>query len=279
MITPGFWLGGRDSGSAVGQNLAVRPRLRLLEPSTHSTIKTVQCLLFYHLVWGLQPQISKIKKEILACMNPTLISPATLLGTHTRCSAGLRFGDCGGHIVTSLTSRTIVRWYELCDMLHYLLEVAIMWSWRDGHGQQQYSGRLQHLKEAQLVLRGPKCAKNWSPIPLHHQLESLFSRINRNRNSLLVSLVKQWLGFELVENLDIEMELELIRVPPSRRLTGIREQQAIIIARDRRLVVWGKSAHYQGSNPETEKEKFHSRLPLHSISVYSWFSSLTMSLK
>lgn len=86
IITPGFWLGGRDSGLAMGQNLAVHAHLRLLEPSTHSPIKTVQCLIFYHLVWGLQPQISKIKKEILACMNPTLISPATLLGTHTQCS-------------------------------------------------------------------------------------------------------------------------------------------------------------------------------------------------
>ncbi len=38
----------------------------------------------------------------------------------------------------------------------------------DGHGQQQYSGRLWRLKDAQLVLRVPKCAKKISPTPLHH---------------------------------------------------------------------------------------------------------------
>ncbi len=37
-----------------------------------------------------------------------------------------------------------------------------------GHGQQQYSGRLWRLNNAQLVLRGPKCAKKISPTPLHH---------------------------------------------------------------------------------------------------------------
>ncbi len=37
-----------------------------------------------------------------------------------------------------------------------------------GHGQQQYSGRLWRLNDAQLVLRGPKCAKKIYPTPLHH---------------------------------------------------------------------------------------------------------------
>ncbi len=53
-----------------------------------------------------------------------------------------------------------------------LLEVAIR---RWGHcshkgmdSQQQYSGRLWCLNDAQLVLRGPKCAKKISPTPLHN---------------------------------------------------------------------------------------------------------------
>ncbi len=38
------------------------------------------------------------------------------------------------------------------------------------HDQQQYAGRLWCLNKAQLVLRGPKCAKKIFPItPLHHQ--------------------------------------------------------------------------------------------------------------
>uniref|UniRef100_A0A6Q2ZNW3 cyclin-dependent kinase n=1 Tax=Esox lucius TaxID=8010 RepID=A0A6Q2ZNW3_ESOLU len=43
------------------------------------------------------------------------------------------------------------------------------WSSRDGHGQKQCSGRLWHLNNAQLALRGLKCAKKTSPTPLHHQ--------------------------------------------------------------------------------------------------------------
>ncbi len=39
---------------------------------------------------------------------------------------------------------------------------------RDGHGQQLYSGRLWCLNDAQLVIRGPKCAKKISHTPLHH---------------------------------------------------------------------------------------------------------------
>jgi len=39
----------------------------------------------------------------------------------------------------------------------------------DGHGQQQYLGRLWCLNDAQLLQKGPKCAKNKHiPTPLHH---------------------------------------------------------------------------------------------------------------
>lgn len=42
-----------------------------------------------------------------------------------------------------------------------------MWSYRDGGGQQQYSGRLQCVNDAQLLLRGPKWAKTM--VPHHYQ--------------------------------------------------------------------------------------------------------------
>ncbi len=66
-----------------------------------------------------------------------------------------------------------LRWFKLCDMVHYPAGSSIR-RWvhcshkRDGHGQQQYSGRPWRLNDAQLVLRGPKCAKKISPTPLHH---------------------------------------------------------------------------------------------------------------
>lgn len=43
----------------------------------------------------------------------------------------------------------------------------------DGCGEQQYSGRLWHLHNAQLVLRGPKVhQENIPPTPLHHYTTS-----------------------------------------------------------------------------------------------------------
>lgn len=44
-----------------------------------------------------------------------------------------------------------------------------MWSYRDGDGQQQYSGRLQCVNDAQLLLRGPQWAKTVPPPPSLHQ--------------------------------------------------------------------------------------------------------------
>jgi len=41
----------------------------------------------------------------------------------------------------------------------------------NGYGQKQYSTRLCHLKDAQLVLRASKCGKKISPTPSHHWYE------------------------------------------------------------------------------------------------------------
>ncbi len=45
---------------------------------------------------------------------------------------------------------TSLRWFELCDMVHY--PAGSSHQKMDRHGQQQYSGRLWHLNDAQLVL-------------------------------------------------------------------------------------------------------------------------------
>lgn len=60
-------------------------------------------------------------------------------------------GDSRSHFSASL------KWPKLSDM------VVTRWSLRDGHGQQQYSGRLWSLNDAQLTQKGPK-----ETIPPYH---------------------------------------------------------------------------------------------------------------
>ncbi len=98
--------------------------------------------------------------------------------TSQRCSIGLRSGDCGDRWSTLNSCHvreTSLRWFEVCDMVHYpagsshqKLGYTVVIKGRDGHGPQQYSGRLWHLSDTQLVVGGPKCAKKISPTPLHH---------------------------------------------------------------------------------------------------------------
>ncbi len=111
--------------------------------------------------------------KFVGCTSMMWISRST---TSQRCSIGLRSGDCGGHLskVNSLScsrnqSEMIWALWTWCIIL---LKVAmrikgikVIKAW---HGRQQYSGRLWRLNNAQLVLRGPKCAKKISPTPLHH---------------------------------------------------------------------------------------------------------------
>ncbi len=67
---------------------------------------------------------------------------------------------------------TSLRWFELCDMVHYpagstsedgCTVVIKGWTW-----SATILSRLWRLNYAQLVLRGPKCAKKISLTPLHH---------------------------------------------------------------------------------------------------------------
>ncbi len=90
---------------------------------------------------------------------------------------------------------TSLRWFELCDMLHYPAGIShqkmVQCSQRDGHGQQQYSGRLWHLNNVQLVLRGPNCAKS-IPTPLHHQHQPEPLRQGRRDPCFHVLYAKFW---------------------------------------------------------------------------------------
>ncbi len=57
--------------------------------------------------------------RFVGCTSMMWISRST---TSQRCSIGLRSGDCGGYLskVNSLScSRNSLRWFELCDMVHY----------------------------------------------------------------------------------------------------------------------------------------------------------------
>jgi len=70
---------------------------------------------------------------------------------------------------------------ELYDMVHYPAgsshqRMGTWWTLRDGHGQKQCSGRPCHLNDAQLALRGLKCAKKRSPTPLHHHHQPVVTR-------------------------------------------------------------------------------------------------------
>ncbi len=62
----------------------------------------------------------------------------------------------------------------------------------DGHGQQQYSGRLWCLNDVQLVLKGQKCAKKISPTPLHHHHQPEPLRQDRMEPCFHVLYAKFW---------------------------------------------------------------------------------------
>ncbi len=82
--------------------------------------------------------------------------------------------------------RKAVTWLNTTIEYGYTLVIK-GWTW-----QQQYSGRLWRLNNAQLVQRGPKCTKKRSPTPLHHhQPEPL--RQGRMDPCFLIIYAKFWL--------------------------------------------------------------------------------------
>ncbi len=93
--------------------------------------------------------------------------------TSQRCSIGLRSGDCGGHLskVNSLScSRNQSEmiwplWHGALSCWKYIRR----WVHCSHKGKDMVSNNTQvGCGDAQLVLRGPKCAKKISPTPLHH---------------------------------------------------------------------------------------------------------------
>lgn len=124
--------------------------------------------------------------------------PLTLSTASQRCCVGLRSGDCGGHFSAapcSCNQLEMVRalWrVELCCW-KWPSEDVSLWPWRDGCGLHLYSGRLRHLNNAQLVLGGPKCAKN---IPPHRYTTSI--SLNHCSSWMLMQKSRlEWL-FELL---------------------------------------------------------------------------------
>lgn len=94
--------------------------------------------------------------------------------TPQRCSIGLRCGECRGHwsTVHFNISETSLKYYELCDMVHYTAgnvhhKMSTLWS-------SSSSDRLWHLNDAQLNLTGPMCAKKISPT--HYTTTSSLNR-------------------------------------------------------------------------------------------------------
>ncbi len=93
--------------------------------------------------------------------------------TSQSCSIGLRSGDCGGHLskVNSLScsrnqSEMIwALWHGALSCWKYIRRwytvVIKGWTWSETI--------LRFINYDQLVLKGPKCAKNISTTPLHHQ--------------------------------------------------------------------------------------------------------------
>ncbi len=119
--------------------------------------------------------------------------------TSQRCSIGLRSGDCGGHLskVNSLSgsrnqSEMIwALWHGALSCWKYIRR-CVHCSYKGMDMVHQYSGQLWCLNDAQLVLRGLKCAKKISPTPLHHHHQPEPLRQGRMDSCFHVLYAKFW---------------------------------------------------------------------------------------
>lgn len=68
-------------------------------------------------------------------------------------------------ILTFLEPHLVAADLSRFALWHGVLSTVVI---RGGHSQQQYSGRLCHLNNARLFLRGPKWAKKIFSLPLHY---------------------------------------------------------------------------------------------------------------
>ncbi len=108
--------------------------------------------------------------RFVGCTSMMQISRST---TSQRCSIGFRSGDCGGRLskVNSLScSRNQSEiiwplWHGALSCWKYIRR----WVHCSHKGMDMVSNNTQvGCGDAQLVLRGPKCAKKISPTSLHH---------------------------------------------------------------------------------------------------------------
>ena len=99
------------------------------------------------------------------CVGCTSMMPISRSTTSQSCSVGLRSGDW-----RPLAFRELVVMLNkpVSDDMSSVTRCIILLE----AGQQQYSGRLQHLNDARLVLRGPKKEN----IPPHHHYTSSLNR-------------------------------------------------------------------------------------------------------
>ncbi len=119
--------------------------------------------------------------------------------TSQRYSIGLRSGDCGDYLskVNSLScSRNQSEMIWALWRCIILLEVAIRkWVHCIQKGMDMVSNNTQvscGVNNAQLVLRGPKCAKNISLTPLHHHHQPELLRQGRMDPCFHVLYAKFW---------------------------------------------------------------------------------------
>ncbi len=116
--------------------------------------------------------------RFVGCTSMMWISRST---TSQRCSIGLRSGDCGGHL-SKVNSMSCSRnqsemiwalWHGALSCWKYIRRwytvVIKGWTWSET------ILRLWHLNDAQLVLKGPKCAKKISP-PHHYTTTTSLNR-------------------------------------------------------------------------------------------------------
>lgn len=89
--------------------------------------------------------------RFLSCTSMVQISHST---KSKNCSIRLSSGGCRGHLTAMASTETSVKGFATWCTI-----VLALWSWRDGHDQQQYSGKLWCLDNADLELKGSKCAK------------------------------------------------------------------------------------------------------------------------
>jgi len=128
--------------------------------------------------------------RFFGCTSMMQISCST---TFQRCCIGFRSGDCGGHwsTVNSMScSRNQSEIISALDMACYPAEsnhqkMSTLWS------PKGWSGRLWHLNDARLVLRGPQCGKKISLTPLHHHQPETFIQ-GRMDPYLYVVYAKFW---------------------------------------------------------------------------------------